>query len=70
MAIRICTAVHRMVQAKKGSLRSVMPGARMPRMVATKLMPAVSVPTPLTISPMAQKSVAGPRLNVNAVSGA
>ena len=35
-----------------------------------KLMPAVSVPTPLTSSPSAQRSVAEVRANVFSVSGA
>jgi len=35
-----------------------------------KLMPPVVVPTPLTIRPSAQKSVAGLRANVFSVSGA
>jgi cytochrome c553 len=55
---------------KKGILRSVMPGARMARMVATKLTAAVMVPTPLTIRPRAQKSVAEVRAKVRSVSGA
>ena len=58
-----------MVQVKNGILRIVMPGARMPRMVAMKLMPAVSVPTPLTSRPSVQKSAAGPRAKVLSVKG-
>ena len=39
----------------------------MPRIVAMKFTPAAMVPTPLTIRPSAQKSVAGPRANVRSV---
>ena len=70
MARTICTEVQSIVQTKNGTLRSVMPGARIARIVAMKLMPAVRVPMPLTIKPSAQKSVAGPRANVRSVSGA
>ena len=36
MASRICTEVHSIVQTKNGIFRNVMPGARMPRIVAMK----------------------------------
>ena len=70
MAKTISTEVQSIVQTKNGTLRRAMPGARIPRMVAMKLTPAARVPTPLTIRPRAQKSVAGPRAKVRSVSGA
>ncbi len=42
MASRICTEVQSIVQTKNGILPIVMPGARMPRIVAMKLIAAVS----------------------------
>ncbi len=59
-----------MVQAKNGILLIVIPGARMPRMVATKFTAAEIVPIPLTMSPIAQKSVPGPRAKAGSVNGA
>ena len=70
IAKSIWNAVHSIVQTKNGSLRKVMPGARMPRIVAMKFTAPAMVPMPLTISPRAQKSVAAPREKVFAVSGA
>ena len=51
MTRTICTEVQSIVQTKNGTLRSDMPGARIARIVATKLMPPVKVPMPLTIKP-------------------
>ena len=42
-----CTEVQIIVQTKNGTLRSVMPGARMPPIVARKLTPAEMLPKPL-----------------------
>ena len=70
MASRICTEVQSMVQTKNGICRSVMPGARMPRIVAMKLTPAVDRADAADDQPHAQKSVAGPRAKVRSVSGA
>ena len=55
MATRIRTEVHSIVQIKNGTLNSVMPGVRIPRMVAMKLTPPAMVPAPETISPSAHK---------------
>ena len=64
------TEVQSIVHTKKGTLCRAMPGARIARMVAMKLIAAVNEPTPLTIRPSAQKSVAALRAKVRSVSGA
>ena len=60
MAKRISTEVQSIVQTKNGTLRTAMPGARNPMIVAMKLTAAAKVPMPLTTRPRAQKSVAAP----------
>ena len=55
---------------EEGDLAQGHAGARMARMVAMKLTAAARVPTPLTIRPRAQKSVAAERAKVRSVSGA
>ena len=64
------TEVQSIVHTKKGTFHRAMPGARIVRMVAMKLTAAARVPTPLTIRPRAQKSVAAERAKVRSVSGA
>jgi hypothetical protein len=64
------TEVQSIVHTKKGTLCRAMPGARIVRMVAMKLTPAARVPTPVTIRPSAQKSVAAERAKVRSVKGA
>ena len=51
-------------------MRKLMPGARNVSTVVTMLIAPDKLPTPLTSSPMIQKSVAAPRAKVCSVSGA
>ena len=46
----ISTLVHRAVQVNTGIFIMVMPGARILTMVASRLMPESSVPTPASCS--------------------
>jgi hypothetical protein len=70
IAKSICTEVHNITHTKNGTNRTFMPGHRMHKMVAMKLMAAVVVPNPLTINPSAQQSTPDPRENEFSVNGA
>ena len=62
--------VTRMFQVKIGIRNIVMPGARMQKIVVTKLTPPRMVPRPLRTKPMIQRSAPTPGELMTSLSGA